>query len=173
MSVLRRFLGLEEGPESAQRADSASVGAIASRLDELDAGEARYLAGFAYILARVARADFEVSESERGEMHRAVGALGGLAAERAEWVVELACGQAKEVGGTDDYLVTREFRAHTSRDQRIQLIECLFAVAAADGSISNVETETTLAIAEELGFTRQEGLGLRSRWREHLAELRG
>ena len=45
-------------------------------------------------------------------------------------------------------------------------------MAASDGEISVTESHEVLAIAEELGFTRPQALGVRSGFREHLAELR-
>ena len=66
----------------------------------------------------------------------------------------------------------REFRQIATPAQRAQLLECLFAVAASDGEISVTERHEGLAIAEELGFTRPQALGVRSGFREHLAELR-
>lgn len=173
MSLIRRLLGLPGDENGEHQPESEGVLEIAARLEELDPNEARQLATFAYVLARVANADLSVDGAERQEMERAVASLSGLAPERAKWVVEMACARSTNQGGTDDYLVTREFRARASREERVQLLECLFAVAASDGSISVAESETTLSIAEELGFSRQEGLGLRSRWRDHLAELQG
>jgi tellurite resistance protein len=46
-------------------------------------------------------------------------------------------------------------------------------VAAADGTISGVESSVIQAIAEELGFTRAEANGLRSEYRDKLSELQG
>ena len=68
--------------------------------------------------------------------------------------------------------MTREFRNIASKPQRAQLLQCLFAIAAADGSISGVESAEIHAIAEELGFTRAEANALRSAYRDKLSELR-
>ncbi len=45
-------------------------------------------------------------------------------------------------------------------------------MAAADGTISSVETHEIQRIAEELGFTRPEANALRSQYRDKLSELR-
>ena len=76
------------------------------------------------------------------------------------------------LGGSENYVVTREFRQIATPVQRAKLLECLFAVAASDGEISVTESHEVLAIAEELGFTRPQALGVRAGFREHLAELR-
>ena len=57
------------------------------------------------------------------------------------------------------------------RQDRGKLLQCLYAVAAADGSISTIETSELTAIANELGFTRPEANALRSQYRDKLAVL--
>ncbi|MCG8592694.1 MAG: TerB family tellurite resistance protein [Proteobacteria bacterium] len=172
MSILR-FLGLGGGVEpGATREGSASVRRIAARLDRLAPEQARYLAAFAYVLARVAYADLRVEASEEAEMERLARELGALSDEEAKLAVEIARCEAGELGGTSNYVVTRELRRLSTRAQRVQVLECLYAVAAADGLISAEETGEIAQIAEELGFTRAENNAVRSGWRAHLSELR-
>jgi uncharacterized tellurite resistance protein B-like protein len=73
------------------------------------------------------------------------------------------------LGGTENYVVTREFRENSTLEQRGQLLQCLYAVAAADGTISSVESSEIVGIAEELGFTRMEANALRSQYRAKLS----
>ncbi len=72
MSILR-FLGLDKAPRRhKERGDSETVRRIAAQLERLDPREAKYLAGFAYVLARIANADLDVDASEVAEMERTV-----------------------------------------------------------------------------------------------------
>jgi hypothetical protein len=50
-------------------------------------------------------------------------------------------------------------------------MRCLFAIAAADGSIGAAEAQEIQGVGEELGFMRTEVNGLRFEWRDKLAEL--
>ncbi len=169
MSLLR-FLGLEREAKPAP-SESETIREISSQLDALPADEARHLASFAYVLARIANADLEVDASEVAEMERIVQAIAGLSESQAALVVQIAKSQAIHLGGTDNYVVTREFRRHATQAQRGELLGCLYAVAAADGTITGAETTEILQIAEELGFTRQEANAYRSRYRDKLAEF--
>src|SRR6185436_859357 len=66
VSILK-FLGFGEaggGPGAAPTAESESVREIIRTLDRLEPDRARFLAAFAYILGRVARADLVISEAE-------------------------------------------------------------------------------------------------------------
>lgn len=170
MSLLR-FLGIG-GPERDEtNGETETVRRIAAQLERLDPGKAKYLAAFAYVLARVAHADLDIDESETAEMQRAIRELAHLSDSEAALAVEIAKSQARLLGGTENYVVTREFRNISSREQRAELLDCLYAVAAADGTISGVENAEIVAIAEELGFTRPELNAFRSRYKDKLSEF--
>jgi uncharacterized tellurite resistance protein B-like protein len=168
--LLKKFLGLsDEGGSDA--GDTATVRRIAAELDRLPAEKARFLAGFAYVLARVAHADLDIDDDETAEMERIATRLASLSSAEAVLVVQIAKTQAKLLGETENYVVTREFRKYSTKEQRGELLECLFAVAVANGTISNVESSEIAVIGEELGFTRPEINAFRSHYREHLSEF--
>jgi uncharacterized tellurite resistance protein B-like protein len=169
MRTLHRLLGLSATTESR---DTATVRRIAAELDRLPPDEARRLAAFAYVLARVARADLDVSAEEVAAMERLVAEQGGLGAAQAALVVQMAKTQATAFGGTEDYVVTRQFRELSTREERIALVRCLFAVGAADESISEAESSLVLVIGGELGLTGSEVAALRAEFRDRLAVLK-
>lgn len=170
MSLLR-FVGIAKDPAAPAGGQTRSVREIAAKLERLPAETARYLAGFAYVLARVANADLQIAAAEADEIRRTVRILAALSADEADLVVEIAKSQARLLGGTENYVVTREFRRNSTPLQRAQLLECLFAVTAADGTISSAESREIANVAEELGFTRAEANALRTRYRDKLAEF--
>jgi len=175
---LLRWLGLAgadpEAPRPAEPAEeSDTVRRIAARLERLDPTTARYLATFAYVLARVAHVDLEIDADETAEMERRVAALASLSEGEAALVVEIAKTQSRTLGGVDNYTVTREFRNASTPEQRCELLSCLFAVAAADGSVSSAENSEITAIADELGLSRQELTAARAAYRDKLAVLQG
>ncbi len=171
MSLLR-FLGMgssaTKDPEST--AETRAIRSIASRLEQLEPETARYLAGFAYVLARVAHADLDFSPEESRAMESLVSRFGALPEQDCVLVVEIAKAQARLLGETENYLVTREFRKIASRKQRSQLLKCLFAVAAADGNISGVERTEIFKISQELGFTRHETNAIKAEFKRHFTE---
>jgi uncharacterized tellurite resistance protein B-like protein len=172
MSLLR-FLGLEaKGVRAPHAGETETVRRIAARLERLEPATAKYLAAFAYVLARVAHADLRIDAAENEEMLRAVRALADLSDEEAALAVEIAKSQARLLGGTENYVVTREFGRIATPAQRAALLQCLYAIAAADGGISSLESAEIDAIADELGMSRPEALALRSAWRDKLAVLR-
>ena len=111
MSILD-LLGLaaDEAQPGPALAGSRAVREIIRELQAMEPGQARYLAAFAYILSRVARADLDISATETRAMEERVMSFGHLAAERAHLVVEIAKNQASLFGMTQDFVVTREFK---------------------------------------------------------------
>jgi uncharacterized tellurite resistance protein B-like protein len=173
MSILK-FLGLTE-PTAAAPADSPeteTVRHIVQQLDQLPRDRARYLASFAYLLSRAAGADLHVSEEETRLMERIVATEGGLPPEQALLVVQMAKTQHKLFGGTENFLVTREFERLATREQKLALLECLFAVTAADENITSLEDRAVKQISSELRLDHADYIAARSRFKEHLAVLK-
>jgi uncharacterized tellurite resistance protein B-like protein len=170
-SILEWLRGLTASTASTQSGDTDTVRRIVAELDKLEAGQARYLAAFAYVLSRVAGADLQITPVETATMVKLVHRLGHLTEAQALLVVEIAKSQQRLFGGTEDFLVTREFREIATEEQRSHLLRCLFAVAAADASISSEEEAQLWQTAGELGFTRAEFTAIRREFSDHRSIL--
>jgi len=162
---LLKWLGLAEETET----PVDSLGEIERALTELDPRDARYLASFAYILHRVARADHEISDDESALIERLLAERGGLVPERAALVVRIARNEHLHHGGTEDFIVTREFAGMATREQKLALLDCLFGVSATDRSIRTVEDNEIRRIASELKLDHSDYINARAAHVEHLA----
>jgi uncharacterized tellurite resistance protein B-like protein len=173
MSILK-FLGIHpnESGHAVPSAETESVRKIVEKLDQLPEQQARYIAAFAYLLSRAARADLQISADETAVMERIVMLESGLPEELALLVVQMAKTQNKLFGSSENYLVTREFERIAAREQKLALLECLFAVTAADNIITNEEDNVVKQIASELKLSHAEYIAARSKFREHLAILK-
>lgn len=184
MSLFRRVLGLDL-PASADLpvdpdaplpatpvSETASVRRIAARLGTLPPSRARFVAAFAYLLGRAASADLAVSEVEVAEMSRLVAEVGGLDPETARLVVELAGAQALDFGATEDYLVTREFKAIASPDERERLVRCCLLVMAADDEVDATESWLVNRMAEELDMEPPDLNRIRAEFHDRISGVR-
>jgi uncharacterized tellurite resistance protein B-like protein len=157
--TLRRFLPPAAAAASAPAAtpddhDTETVRRIAGQLDALPIDRARFLAAFAYILMRAAAADLEISDVESRTIEQLVAEHGGLPAAQAVLVAQMANSQSLLYGGTEDYLVTRQFRELSTEEDRIALLRCCYLVGAADDNITVEESDTLQEIARELDIDR-------------------
>lgn len=172
MSIARVLNHWKKQGEASGSQETDTVRKIVRALDALEPERARYIAAFAYVLSRVARADLNISEQETAEMERQVVALSGLPEEHAIVVVQIAKTQATLFGGTENFLVTQEFNKMATREQKLALLRCLFAVSAADESISNVEDREIRLIAGELQLSHDDFISARLEYREYLEVLK-
>ena len=171
MSIFK-FLGLQQPDPTEQTGDTETVRRIVDELEAMDPAKARYVAAFAYILGRVANADLDISKSETHKMETIVQQLGHLSEDQTVLAVQIAKSQHRLLGGTENFLVTREFVAISTAKQRIELLDCLFAVSAADDSISSVEESQIRQIASELGFSHRQFVEARTAYSEHREVLK-
>ena len=173
MSFLK-MLGFSGEEEDRVSGGTATVRKIVAELETMDPEEARYIAAFAYILGRVAHADLDISEVETRKMEEVICQLGHLPEEQAVLVVQIAKSQNRLFGHTENFLVTKEFAQVSTPEQRQELLDCLFAVSAADESITSAEEAQIRQIASELGFSHRQFVEARkvySRHREVLKSL--
>jgi uncharacterized tellurite resistance protein B-like protein len=170
-----KLLGVKERrrENAGGNAEVETIRAIATRLDGLEEERANLVAAFAAVLMRAARADLDVSGEESARMVGLLRIFGGLTEEHARLAVELAAQRGALTGNVEEYLATREFRRIADREQRERLLHSLFAVCAADDSITLEEEEEVRQIASELGFEHREYTAARAVFRDQREVLRG
>jgi tellurite resistance protein len=161
----------EVAETAASAADAESIRRIAGELDALPVEDRRFIAGFAYVLARAAHADLDISQVELEYMEKAVVEVGQVRSAQAVLVVEMARNMAELYGATDDYVVTRSFAENSTREQRERLLRTAFAVGAADDSITAAESAELNEIGKELGFRSDEIDDIRNEFRDQLAAI--
>src|SRR6266581_4193957 len=172
MSILK-FLGINvDATHRTPTAETETVRKIVQKLDQLPEQQARYIAAFAFLLSRAARADLVITTDETALMERIVMQQSGLPEELALLVVQMAKTQNQLFGSTENYLVTREFERMATREQKLALLDCLFAVAAADENITSEEDNVVKQVASELKLSHDDYIAARSRFREYLAVLK-
>jgi tellurite resistance protein len=182
--MFRRFLGLgrhdadprlpvgdDAAPVQSSAAETATARRIVARLEALPPEEARYLACFAYVMSRAANAENDISDEETAVMERFAVQFGGLDTAQAVLVVQMAKLQARLHGGTEDFVVTREFRSISTAEQRLALLRCCFVVGAADGVISATEAATINEIGRELDLEPAAVNAVRAEFHEQLSAV--
>ena len=167
LKSLRAWLGVDT-PETHE---FAPLRETLEALDHLEPDRARYLAAFAYLLGRIALADQHVSPEETRAMEALVREQGQLSEDQAMVVVQLAKTSNLLFGGTANVLVAREFSSLASHDQKLALMRCLFALAAADEAISTAEEGEIHRLANELRIEHADLVALRVAHQRHLPGL--
>jgi uncharacterized tellurite resistance protein B-like protein len=158
-------------PVSDGAGDTATVRRIVAKLEAMPPEQARLIAAAAYMLARAANADLDISDEETAAIERELQAHESIDEATAVLVTEMAKLQAKTVGGTEDYVVTREFKAIADESQRLVILRACFAVMAANGTISAEENAIVNEIAEELDIDDAALNAIRADYHEQLSSV--
>ena len=151
--------------------DTATVRRIVGRLEAMAPEQARLVAATAYTIARAAYADLDISADETALIERVLQDNGLLDEPTAVLVTEMAKLQARTVGGTEDYVVTRELKTIASPAQRLDVLRACFAVSAANGSISAEESAEVNEIANELDVDPAALATIRAEYHDRLTSV--
>ena len=164
---IRSFLGIPD--QHTPTGDTETVRKVVEALDHLEPERARFIAAFGYILGRVANADMKITPEETRAMERIIMQRGRLPEEQALIVVQTAKTRTQLFGGTENFLVTREFSRIATREEKLALLDCLFAVAAAEGGVSAMEDSEIRQITNELGLAHPDFIAVRAAWKDQLS----
>jgi len=151
--------------------DTATVRRIVARLEAMPQDQARLAAAAAYTIARAANADLDISPEETEVIEKQLQEHGLLDEPTAILVTEMAKLQARTVAGTEDYVVTREFKAVSTHEQRLDILRACFAVGAANGSISAEESAIVNEIANELDIEAAELNAIRAEFHDRMSAV--
>lgn len=93
------------------------------------------------LMARIAYNDLKVDEGEKKVIEESLKAWTDLSHSECQAVSELCLSEIKELAGIENHLYCLPLRESLSESKRYSIVESLFAVAAADGSVDNSEAE--------------------------------
>ena len=145
---------------------------IHAELPRLGEERVEYLAAFAGLLARAAFGDMQISEEEDQAMQTCLRNPVGLDQSDAELVAHIARNATEALGGVEDYLLTRAFNEHAKPEEKEVLLECLYVVAAADGTVSIAEDDEIKQIGSALMIPHGRIMDVRGKHRDQLEILR-
>jgi len=171
MHILQ-LLKINIGKGHSATEETESIRKIVKELDTFEPVQAKFIACFAYLLSRIAGADQFISPEETHMMEIIVMERTGLPNEQANVVVQMAKSQNLLFGGTENYIVTREFKEMSNHKERLALLDCLYAIAASHDSISTIEDNEISQIAEELRIEHPDFISVRIAYRNQLAVLK-
>lgn len=166
------FTRRSQSQESALEPSAQLREAVASNMSDADDGTIAILGALAGLLAQVAHADNTLDEAELEEIRGQLARIDGLSGEGVVAVLALlrSHGKALFSEGTQSY--TRVLYEQCAREMRLEVLDLLMDVAAADGSVSMDETHLIRRICTALGLSDADYLASQTRYRDHLSVLK-
>ena len=141
-------------------------------LQRLGSERVEYLAAVAGQLTRVAHADEAISDAEATSIARLLKEHAELTSAEARLVVDMVRHQFEVLKGMQPYLLNRAVNQYATQTAKEHLIDSLYAVAAADHLVSNVEELEIRRIAAALLVSHKTLMDIRRRYKDHLEVMK-
>jgi uncharacterized tellurite resistance protein B-like protein len=137
-----------------------------------DAEGARIVAAVAGLLGTVAYADRQYAAVEEQRIRQELARVHGLTAAGVEAICAVLREHIVEISTVEAPVYARELLALADRDLRLEVLEALVDLAAADDEITVAETNVLRLTATALGLTQQDYNAAQSRHRDKLKVLK-
>jgi uncharacterized tellurite resistance protein B-like protein len=124
------------------------------------------------LLATVAYADRDFSAAEEARVKEQLGRIQGLSELGAAAICATLRSHAVELSSTQAPRYTRTLRQLGDRELRVQVLDILVDLAAADGTLCVKEVNQLRLITQALGLNQNDYNALQSRHRDKLSSLR-
>ena len=168
IDALERFLSSPEVPSDPGH---PLARAVRDHMPEASDETRRVVAAIAGLLGMVAHADRDFSHSEEKAMRAELQRIHGLEAEGVEAILDIFRGGISETLANGDHGWVRDLRELTGREQRVEILEVLLQLAAADGAIDHAEVNYLRRLATQLGLEQQDYNAAQARHRDKLGVL--
>jgi uncharacterized tellurite resistance protein B-like protein len=132
----------------------------------------RMIVSVAGLLACVAFTDREYSESEKRVVKKELARIQGLSNAGIEQIATLLEEKIFELTATSSQSYLRELRELSDYEMRVEVLDVLLTLAAADDSISVVETNFLRRAATALGLSADDYNAVQARYRSKLSVLK-
>lgn len=146
---------------------------LQKRYPESSEEELIKLTCLAGLFARVAYVDFHLDPNEKIHMEKALKEWTTFSDEEIKSIVEISIEHIKELAGLENHLYVYRLKEVLDRDTRFSVVESLFAIAASDGVVENVESEEIRIIVKGFDLSDKHFLVARAKVSDKLKALKG
>jgi uncharacterized tellurite resistance protein B-like protein len=163
---LKRASALPE-PEGAEQLEFTVRAALPGADDET----VQVVTAIAGLLGTVAYADREFSPVEQARVREELARIEGISPAGIDAVCAALTGHVREIATVQSPRYSRALRELADHDLRLQVLDILVGLAAADRTITAAETNVLRQLATSLGLTQQDYNAAQSRFLDLLAVL--
>jgi uncharacterized tellurite resistance protein B-like protein len=166
------LLGIKEKDTKKQQDLGSLFDEIQRLLKNHPEDRIKLITGFAGLLGKVAYADMEISKEEVDQIRQILVVKMHLRESVANAVIDMIEQHRIQLLSIEDYIYIRLINSVTDKDQKLDLLNTLFMVAAADDSISAEEDSAIRIVAKGLLLSHRDFIEARSPFKKHLDWLK-
>ncbi|MDH5671769.1 MAG: TerB family tellurite resistance protein [Myxococcales bacterium] len=145
---------------------------VAEHLTDADSASLELVSAMTGLLAAVAYADREYTREEQEYVEHALRQIHGLDPHGVAAICAALREHIIEIAHSSSQAHTRAIRQHADRELRLEILDLLVDVAAADGTISMEETHWLRRATDAMGLTQDDYVASQTRHRERLSLLK-
>lgn len=168
MSIWNKFFNTEDSKSSINSIHDRLVSELPDDTEE----ELVTVACVAGLLARVAYSDLKIFETETTAMKNGLTEFTDLKITEIDCLVKIAKEEIQELVDHEHHLYVRPLNDLMNNEDKKKILRCLFAVAAADGKVENLESEEIRRITKSLLLTHNDFIEAKLTVKEKLGALR-
>jgi uncharacterized tellurite resistance protein B-like protein len=161
-----------EAPREELSGGGALHATVAGELSGADAETVAVVTSITGLLGIVAYADRNYSVAEEARVRQELGRVSGMTAAGVEAICKTLRQHIVEISAVQMPRYTRALRELGDEELRREVLGALIDLAAADESISLVETNLLRQITKSLGLSQNDYVELQERHRHHLQSLK-
>lgn len=159
----------EDDAKGSHDAAELLSGAIRAEIPDADDETVRIVTAVAGLLAAVAWADRVYDPSEVRHIRKVIGRINGMTPEAQTAICDVLDRQMSELSTLHTHKFTRELKELTEPGVRLEILDVLVDLAAADGEISLPEVNLMRQLVASMGLTQQDYNTSQDRHRDKLA----
>jgi uncharacterized tellurite resistance protein B-like protein len=144
--------------------------AVRAQLREADSETVQIVAAISGLLACVAYSDRTLSGEERAHAREVLGRVHGMAQGGPDAICAVLERHTAELATINPQSYTRTLREHTDKQMRLEVLDVLLELAAADGEIAFSETQVLRRLTTALGLEQDDYNRAQARHRERLSK---
>lgn len=153
------------------------LGSLFAELDELLVGQSernvKFIAGLAGLLGRIAISDNHFSDEEHQEVERILREKFQLDEKLYASLLSIVSRHLNDLKGIEDFRYLQLINETCSKQEKLDVLYCLFAVASVDNSIVFEEDKEISLVAKGLNVTQRDYAEVRISFCEALEVLKG
>ena len=135
---------------------------LAQEHAELSEKDLVIISCIAGLMARVSYVDFELHDNEVKKMRELIQKWNGNISFDHELTTEIAIKYVKEMAGIENHLLVHPLKQFFSEEQKYQVLQTLFLIAASDGNVAAIESEEIRIICKGLELSHQHFIAARA-----------
>jgi uncharacterized tellurite resistance protein B-like protein len=173
LSFLKKVFGLDDAQAASYQDLGMLFETLSAQFSTLTDEDIKRITGYAGLIGKVSYADMEISAEEISRMRQIFESVLKLSSENTDLLISILVTHRVRLFSVEDHFYSRLVNELLSEAEKMALLEALFEVAAADGSISQEEDAVLYDASRSMHLTHRDFISVKRHYAKFLDVLKG